>query len=278
MLLQFGKEAARTDASGAGNFITDALGSTLALTDSSGSTLASYEYDPFGNTTVASGSSANSYEYTGRENDGTGLQFNRARNYSPTLQRFISEDPIGMLGSGSNLYAYVGNNPISFGDPFGTDKQDGLGKRILNYLWNNLTNGCGTSIQNICQGSVPLNPFGGLAGAAAAEAAAGNAAEASGAAAPSFLGQESGPAIPVPKGATGPYPTDSPGIQYNGGSGGNGLAGNVTDVRVMDPTPSNPNGYVNYGSQQANGGWQSVNPYTGQAVPPSSPWWHMPLK
>jgi RHS repeat-associated protein len=91
----------------------------LALTGSSGSTLAQYSYEPFGNTTVTSGSSTNSYEYTGRENDGTGLYFNRARYYDPTLQRFISEDPDGMAGGDLNLYAYVKNSPLDFLDPLG---------------------------------------------------------------------------------------------------------------------------------------------------------------
>jgi hypothetical protein len=59
---------------------------------------------------------------------------------------------------------------------------------------------------------------------------------------------------------------------------GNGPADNVTDVRVMDPNPQNPTGYVNYGTQQADGGWQTVNPYTGQSLPPTDPWWHIPLK
>ncbi len=111
----------RTDSAGARTFLTDALGSTLALTDSAGNALAQYAYEPFGNTTVTSGSSSNEFQYTGRENDGTGLYFNRARYYSPTLQRFISEDPIGFYGGGTNLFAYAGNSPIDWVDPFGLD-------------------------------------------------------------------------------------------------------------------------------------------------------------
>jgi RHS repeat-associated protein len=59
----------------------------------------------FGSTTI-SGSSWNALQYTGRENDGTGLYYYRARYFSPILQRFISEDPIGFEG-GIDLYAYV---------------------------------------------------------------------------------------------------------------------------------------------------------------------------
>ena len=108
----------RTDSSATANFLTDALGSTLSLTDGSGSTLASYTYEPFGNTTT-SGSSASTYQYTGRENDGSGIDFYRARYYNPALGRFISEDPLGFAGSGPNFYAYAGNDPISFSDPLG---------------------------------------------------------------------------------------------------------------------------------------------------------------
>jgi RHS repeat-associated protein len=56
---------------------------------------------------------------TGRENDGTGLYYYRARYYSPTLQRFLGEDPIGFAGGDVNLYAYVGNNPLRWRDPMG---------------------------------------------------------------------------------------------------------------------------------------------------------------
>lgn len=88
----------RTDAAGTANSLADALGSTLALTNAAGTVATQYTYEPFGNTTVSGLPSANPYQYTGRENDGTGLYFYRARYYNPTLQRFISEDPIGILG------------------------------------------------------------------------------------------------------------------------------------------------------------------------------------
>jgi RHS repeat-associated protein len=62
--------------------------------------------------------SENPFQYTGRENDNTGLYYYRARYYSPELQRFISEDPIRFKG-GLNFYAYVGNDPINITDPTG---------------------------------------------------------------------------------------------------------------------------------------------------------------
>jgi RHS repeat-associated protein len=100
------------------DFLTDALGSVLALTDGSGAVQTSYTYGPFGNTSQAGAASANPVQYTGRENDGTGLYYYRARYYDPKIQRFISSDPIGLAG-GLNTYAYVENNPIAFIDPHG---------------------------------------------------------------------------------------------------------------------------------------------------------------
>lgn len=43
----------------------------------------------------------------------------RARYYDPAIGRFISEDPIGFQGSGTNFYAYVRNNPTNTFDPLG---------------------------------------------------------------------------------------------------------------------------------------------------------------
>jgi len=114
----------RTDA-GAGvtsNFLTDALGSAVALADSAGTVQTEYTYEPFGKTTATGVSNTNPFQYTGRENDGTGLYYYRGRYYHPGLQRFISEDPIGFRGRDWNLFAYVFNNPLLFIDPFGFDK------------------------------------------------------------------------------------------------------------------------------------------------------------
>ncbi len=109
----------RTDAVGTRSFLTDALGSTLALTDSTGTMQTQYTYEPFGNTTLNGSTTTNSFAYTGRELDGTGLYFYRARYYNPTLQRFVSEDPLGFGGGDVNLYAYVSNSPPNFTDSCG---------------------------------------------------------------------------------------------------------------------------------------------------------------
>jgi len=108
----------RDDANmGKAYYLTDALGSTLALADGSQAVRQTYAYEPYGEMT-STGSSNNPYQYTGRENDGTGLYYYRNRYYSPTWKRFISEDPLGLYG-GLNGYAYVGDNPLSFTDPLG---------------------------------------------------------------------------------------------------------------------------------------------------------------
>ena len=66
--------------------------------------------------------STNAAQYIGRENDGTGVYFYRARYYHTGFSRFVSEDPIGLSG-GKNLYVYVGGDPVNYVDPEGNAKQ-----------------------------------------------------------------------------------------------------------------------------------------------------------
>ena len=101
------------------NFLTDALGSPVTVTDNAGAVQTEYTYEPFGKTTFSGASNSSSYQYTGRENDGTGLYYYRARYYHPGLQRFMSEDPIDLAGGDTNLFGYVANNPILYRDPTG---------------------------------------------------------------------------------------------------------------------------------------------------------------
>lgn len=77
-----------------------------------------YAYSAYGESTTLGPDFGNPLQYTGRENDGIGLYFYRARYYDPIAKRFTAEDPIGIAG-GINLNAYVRGDPVSFVDPHG---------------------------------------------------------------------------------------------------------------------------------------------------------------
>ena len=109
----------RTESAGTRTVLTDALGSTVALVDGAGAVQTQYTYEPFGATSTSGALSTNPTQYTGRENDGTGLYYYRARYYDPRLQRFLSEDPIGFGAGDPNLYAYTFNAPTMHRDPSG---------------------------------------------------------------------------------------------------------------------------------------------------------------
>jgi RHS repeat-associated protein len=96
----------------------DGLGNVVALTDQGGATTATARYDAWGNVLAGTGAIP-LYGYTGREPDGTGLIYYRARYYDPALGRFLQPDPARFQGGGANLYVYVTNNPVNRMDPTG---------------------------------------------------------------------------------------------------------------------------------------------------------------
>jgi RHS repeat-associated protein len=100
-------------------YLADALGSIVALTDPNKAIQTEYDYQPFGATSTTGQYNRNSYRFTAREDDGTGLYYYRYRYYHPALGRFIAEDPLRFAGGDYNLYANVWNDPITFRDPLG---------------------------------------------------------------------------------------------------------------------------------------------------------------
>lgn len=119
-------------------YVKDGLGSVTALTDSTGNVKHEYKYGVFGKIVNEAGDTIeNQFTYTSRELDKeTGNYFYRARYYNAGMGRFLSEDPLGIVGD-VNIYRYVRNRPIVLRDPFGLkpgdsySNQDDAGKDAI---------------------------------------------------------------------------------------------------------------------------------------------------
>ncbi|HLJ91813.1 MAG TPA: RHS repeat-associated core domain-containing protein, partial [Gemmataceae bacterium] len=105
----------------------DANWNVTAITQS-GSVQERYVYDPYGKPSFydsswnARVSSAFSWLYLqqgGRYDTTSGLYNFRNRDYSPTLGRWLQEDPIGYNAGSRNLYGYEGEDPTNKADPSG---------------------------------------------------------------------------------------------------------------------------------------------------------------
>ncbi len=100
-------------------YLYDGLGSVTEIIDANETIVNFYRYSPFGSVLVKEETVYNPYQFTGRQFDKeSGLYHYRARAYSPSIGRFMQQDPAGMV-DGANMYAYVGNNPTNMVDPSG---------------------------------------------------------------------------------------------------------------------------------------------------------------
>jgi RHS repeat-associated protein len=108
----------RSTTTSSSDYLVNALGTVVALTDSSGAIQTSYGYEPYGVSTQSGSTTTNNLTFTAREQDVGAFYHYRNRYYDASLSRFISEDPIGLLG-GSNAYTYAAGNPVSYSDPTG---------------------------------------------------------------------------------------------------------------------------------------------------------------
>lgn len=106
----------------------DQLGTPLSLTDSQNNIVWQASYSVFGKATVTRNEIDNPIRFQGQYFDSeTGLHYNHFRYYDPQTGRFISQDPIGLLG-GINHYQYAPNH-VNWVDPLGLKCKENDDKR-----------------------------------------------------------------------------------------------------------------------------------------------------
>jgi RHS repeat-associated protein len=101
--------------------VTDHLGSVrLVVNSSTGAVVQHMDYDEFGNITTDTNPSFQPFGFAGGLYDEhTKLVRFGARDYDASVGRWTSKDPILFAGGDSQLYRYVGNDPVNFVDSFG---------------------------------------------------------------------------------------------------------------------------------------------------------------
>jgi RHS repeat-associated protein len=125
-------------------YLTDHLGTVRDVAAYSGgvTTIANHiAFDSFGRRASETDTALGDFDlgFTGKWLDrATGLQWNQNRWYNPSIQRWMSEDPIGFEGGDANLSRYVGNEATKYVDPSGLSPWKGISK-ILGKKWSEET-------------------------------------------------------------------------------------------------------------------------------------------
>ena len=114
------------------------LGSASLELDDQAQVISYEEYYPYGSTSYQSVRSQTEtpkrYRYTGKERDEeSGLYYHGARYYLPWLGRWLSCDPLEQT-SAHNRYIYVDDNPVTYRDPDGLEKEEKEGAAWWQYV------------------------------------------------------------------------------------------------------------------------------------------------
>lgn len=127
----YGHDLISQDRAGATSFYHyDGLGSTRALSDATGTITDTYHYEAFGEVLGQTGTTENSYLYTGEQFDGSLNQYYlRARYYDQGIGRFTQMD----TWMGNNYdpvtlhkYLYANADPVTYVDPTGNFSIGGM--------------------------------------------------------------------------------------------------------------------------------------------------------
>jgi RHS repeat-associated protein len=106
--------------------LRDHLNTVRKVVNAKGKVVSDLEYNAFGALINATGVRP-LFRYTGKLfDDATALQWNINRWYDAGVGRWISEDPIGFEGKGTNLCRYVENFPLVFTDVTGLQTDEEL--------------------------------------------------------------------------------------------------------------------------------------------------------
>jgi RHS repeat-associated protein len=108
--------------------ISDQLGSPVYAVNTANSSDVPFQatYSAWGERTLVTGTDDwMPFGFAGGQYDpGTKLTRFGARDFDPTIGRWVSKDPIRFEGGQTSIYAYVGNDPVNRLDMFGKDNGD----------------------------------------------------------------------------------------------------------------------------------------------------------
>ncbi len=126
-------------------YINDHLGTPQQTLDESQVVTWEAEYEAFGEAIVTRQIIVNNHRFPGQYYDAeTGLHYNWHRYYNAEIGRYVTSDPIGLVG-GLNTFGYVGGNPLRYFDQTGLIFTMTAGsaeeRSIINSQINNLRSG-----------------------------------------------------------------------------------------------------------------------------------------
>lgn len=119
-------------------YTKDQLGSIIGVMDAKGHLHGTTEYTAYGAVRQTRGAQAD-FGYAGMlYNGATGLYLTQYREYAPTAGRWLSRDPIGIMG-GENIYAYAYDDPTVYADRNGQDPIGAIVGFVGGAIWGGVS-------------------------------------------------------------------------------------------------------------------------------------------